>query len=120
VVLARPALSCLSLAFVSLGPLGTAGALVVVGFAAGAEFDMMAFLVARYFGLTHYGKIYGVQYAIFFLGAALAPAIFGSSFDAHKSYVFILSVVAAATLVAATTLLLLGPYPNTPFGTKRS
>jgi len=112
VVLALPALSCAGLAYAALGPMATAGALVIIGFAAGAEFDVMAYLVARYFGLTHYGKIYGVQYAVFFFGAALAPAAFGGSYDAHKSYAFILGVAAAATLAAAALLLTLGRYPS--------
>jgi MFS family permease len=112
VVLALPALSCLILSHSTASPVGTAGALVIVGFAAGAEFDMMAYLVSRYFGLTHYGKIYGVQYAIFFLGAAIAPTMFGGSYDAHRSYAFILGWVAGATLLAAALLLCLGRYPQ--------
>jgi len=117
VVLAAPAASCLALATVPLHGIEITAALIIVGFAAGAEFDMMAFLAARYFGLTHYGKIYGVLYAIFFMGAALAPAVFGRSFDVHRSYVFILSMVAAATVAGACSLLLLGPYPK--FDTNR-
>ncbi len=112
VVLALPAASCLALAYVPLHGAGTTAALTVVGFAAGAEFDIMAFLAARYFGLTHYGKIYGVLYFVFFAGAALAPAAFGRSFDTHKSYVFILTDVAIAIVVGAFLLLLLGRYPQ--------
>ena len=38
-------------------------AAILLGFAAGAELDLMAFLAATYFGPRHYAKIYGFLYA---------------------------------------------------------
>ena len=42
-------------------------AIMVLGMAAGVEYDLMAYLVSRYFGLRHYAAIYGAL-PILFLG----------------------------------------------------
>jgi MFS family permease len=87
-------------------------AILLVGFAAGAEFDIVAFLVSKYFGMKAYGKIYGLLYIALFVGAAIAPAIFGWVYDAQGSYRSILQGVAVATPLAALALLALGRYPD--------
>lgn len=50
-------------------------AAMMVGAAAGAEIDVMAYLCGRYFGLRHYGKIYGSLFAIAALATAVGPAL---------------------------------------------
>ena len=45
----------------------------LLGFAAGAESDVIAFLAARYFGMAHYGRIYGWLYLPFGIGSAVSP-----------------------------------------------
>jgi MFS family permease len=35
----------------------------LMGFAAGAEYDVLAFMTSRFFGLAHYGKIYATMLA---------------------------------------------------------
>ncbi|MEM7568610.1 MAG: MFS transporter [Pseudomonadota bacterium] len=112
VLMALPAASCILLASADL-PLALTGAAVfVVGFAAGAEFDIIAYFVTRYFGLKNYGKIYGVIYTIFFLGAGLAPMIFARVYDQAQSYNPILLVSAGTFLFSAALLLTLGRYPD--------
>ncbi len=39
----------------------------------GAELDLMGFLVARYFGLAEFGRIYGWQYGAFVLASGISP-----------------------------------------------
>ena len=56
------------------------------GFAAGAEIDLLAFLIARFFGLRHYSAIYGLQFALFEVGVGVGPLLAGRSFDATGSY----------------------------------
>jgi len=56
-------------------------ATVLIGFAAGAEFDIIAYLASRYFGLKNYSKIYSFLYASFSIGAAMGPPLFGLAFD---------------------------------------
>ncbi|MEO0411679.1 MAG: MFS transporter [Pseudomonadota bacterium] len=112
VLMALPAASCLLLASADLPLALTAAAVFVVGFAAGAEFDIIAYFVTRYFGLKNYGKIYGVIYTIFFLGAGLAPMIFARVYDKAQSYNPILLVSAGTFLFSAALLLTLGRYPD--------
>ena len=110
-LLALPAASCLLLAGEVSGT-GAALAVFLIGFAAGAEFDIVAFLAARYFGLAAYGKIYSLLYVALFVGAAVAPPIFGSVFDATGSYADALEVFVAVFLLAAVSLLTLGRAPR--------
>ncbi|MGD1954043.1 MAG: MFS transporter [Sphingomonadales bacterium] len=112
VLMALPAASCLVLASADLPLVLTGLAVFVVGVAAGAEFDIIAYFVTRYFGLKHYGKIYGVIYTIFFFGAGLAPLIFARVYDKAASYDPILLVSAATFLGSAALLLTLGRYPD--------
>jgi hypothetical protein len=44
----------------------------------GAEIDLMAFFISRYFGLKAYGKIYGLMFMLFNIGTGMDPAL---SFD---------------------------------------
>lgn len=112
VLMALPASACLLLASAELSTPMTVFAVFIVGFAAGAEFDIIAYFVTRYFGLKYYGKIYGVQYTIFFLGAGLAPLIFARVYDVANSYNPVLYAAAAAFLGSAALLLTLGRYPD--------
>lgn len=92
------------------------GSVVTLGLVAGAEFDLIAFMTARYFGQKHFSEIYGMQYAAFGLGAGFAPATFGALHDRLGSYtpIIVLSIV---LLLAGTALnFTLGHYPRV-FGT---
>lgn len=110
-VLLTPALACLLLiGGVSKGE--AAIAVLLVGFAAGAEFDIVAYLASKYFGLLAYGKIYGVLYITLFAGAAIAPPVFGAIFDRDGSYESLLHIMAILFPIAAFSLLTLGRYPD--------
>jgi MFS family permease len=82
----------------------------LIGFAAGAEYDLLAFLVARYFGMKSYGVIYGALYSFFAVGAGIGPPIFGAAFDTSHSYAQPLAFAGASMLVGALALLFLGRY----------
>ena len=111
-ILSAPAISCWLLMGTS-SPLGMLMlAAVLLGFAAGAESDLIAFLAGRYFGLAHYGKIYGMLYMPFGLGSAISPAIYGAVRDATGSYDAILTVASVLFMVGALLPLLLGRYPT--------
>ena len=88
--------------------LGTA----LLGFAAGAESDLIAYTAARYFGMAHYGSLYGLLYMPFGIGSAVSPAIYGAVRDATGSYDAMLSVGAALFVVGGVLLLGLGRYPD--------
>lgn len=110
-MLILPALACMILMDNDLGMGAATLAAVLVGFASGAETDLVAFMSARYFGLKHYGRIYGVQYAVFGFASGIAPALFGSVYDRTGSYDAILVIAAIAFGVGALLMLTMGRYP---------
>jgi MFS family permease len=113
VALSLPAVGCLLLGIT--GPTET-GLLVLgtmlVGVGAGAEFDIAAFLVSRYFGMRDYGRLFGVHLGMITLASALAPWLIGALYKATGSYTAMLGVCGSAFLVGALLLLPLGRYPR--------
>jgi MFS family permease len=84
--LAVPALGC---ALLLLGVPSIpvfAAAVAVFGFSAGAEVDILAFIVARYFGLKSYGAIYGSQLMFFAAGSGLGSILTGVVRDRSGTY----------------------------------
>lgn len=59
---------------------------IALGLGIGAEVDLIGYFTAKYFGLRHYGSIYGAMYSIFSLGAILSPAIAGYIWDRTGDY----------------------------------
>jgi MFS family permease len=92
-------------------PIVTTG-VILVALASGAEFDLIAFLTSRYFGLRNFSTIYAMQHACFGLGAGLGPAVFGAVRDQTGSYTMGLNIAAALFLLSAGLILLLGRYPQ--------
>lgn len=86
----------------------------LIGFAAGAELDLMAFLAARYFGLRHYSKIYAIMYATLAVAGGLAPMLFARIFDVTRSYDTSLTIASGLFVFGAVILLALGRYPDPP------
>lgn len=109
-LLSTPALSCWLLSRAALSYSGALIGISFVGFAAGVEYDLMAFLVARYFGMRAYAAIYGSLYGCFALGAGVGPFVFGAAFDRTHSYRVVLEISAAMLVASALTLLALGRY----------
>jgi MFS family permease len=88
----------------------TFAAAFLVGLGLGAEGDIIAYLVSRYFGLRAFGEIYGYAFAAFTLGGVVGPLLMGVGFDSTGSYGLGLSTFAVATLIAAGLMTRLGPY----------
>ena len=89
---------------------GLAGFLL--GFAAGAESDLIAYLAGRYFGMAHYGKIYGVLYMPFGIFSAISPLLYAWVRDTAGSYNPMLLATIFTYCGGGFLLLLLGPYPD--------
>jgi predicted MFS family arabinose efflux permease len=85
-------------------------AVVLLGVAAGIEYDLIAYLVSRYFGIRNYGAIYGILYAFFALGAGFGPAVYGRVLDQTGSYDQALYWSMYAFIVCSLALLFLGRY----------
>lgn len=113
VALSLPALGCLLL--------GTSGAndtawlvagVMLVGIGAGAEFDLAAFLVSRYFGMRDYGRLFGIHLGLITLASTLAPWLFGQLYRSTGTYQATLMVCGPMFLVGGLVLLALGRYPT--------
>jgi MFS family permease len=85
-------------------------AAILLGVGIGAEVDIMAFLAGRYFGLAHYGAIYGTLLALFTFGSGLGPWLIALSFDHAHNYTAALAGCGAALLAASALVASLGPY----------
>jgi MFS family permease len=112
ILLCLVAIACWMLARHSVGFATACACIVAFGFASGIEYDLMGFLVARYFGMRSYGAIYGVLYGFFSLGAGVGPLVYGAVFDATGSYARALLPTSGALIVGALMLLTLGRYRN--------
>ncbi len=107
-----PILSCIWLSQDQIDGTTAIMAAILIGVGAGAEADLIAFLAARYFGLAHYGRIYGLLFGMFIAVSGLAPFAFGLIHDLQGSYGKALTVAAFLFGVAGSLPLLLGRYPQ--------
>jgi OFA family oxalate/formate antiporter-like MFS transporter len=110
-VLCLPALACYLLMGTSSEMTIILGAAFLLGFAAGAESDLIAFLSARYFGMAHFGRIYGMLYMPFGFMSAISPLIYGTVRVKTGSYDMILLVAAGLFIIGGALLLAMGRYP---------
>jgi MFS family permease len=110
VLLMMPAISMYLLTADELSYRTTLLSVVLLGVAAGMEYDLLAYLVSRYFGIRSYAGIYGALYAFFALGAGFGPAVFGRAYEATGSYNTALNWSMWAFIFCSLALLLLGPY----------
>ena len=85
---------------------------LIVGTSSGVEYDALAYLVSRYFGMRAYSAIYGGVFIGFAVGAGLGPFSFSKLLSVFGGYDTVLLINAAVVLVGAGVLLLLGAYPK--------
>jgi MFS transporter, OFA family, oxalate/formate antiporter len=111
-VLCLPALACFLLMGTSSDVMSISVAAFLLGFAAGAESDLIAFLAARYFGMAHFGRIYGMLYMPFGLFSAISPLIYGIVRDRTGSYDAMLVVAAGLFVAGGALLVTMGRYPG--------
>jgi predicted MFS family arabinose efflux permease len=85
-------------------------AVLLIGFVVGAEIDLMAYFVSRYFGLRAHAAIFGWNYGMVALGSSIAPLVVGAVRDHRGNYVLGLSLCAASLAIAGILCALLGRY----------
>jgi len=85
---------------------------VMIGLAAGAELDLLAYLTGRFFGPNHYPEIFGVIIAFFTVGAGIAPPLFGAVAQATGGYATMLTAAVGMLIVCIGMFLGLGRYPD--------
>jgi MFS family permease len=110
ILLGAPSLACWLLAEGVHGYDEAAFSIVLIGFAAGVEYDLMAFLVARYFGMKSYNVAYGSLYGFFSFGAGIGPWTFGHLYDTTGSYRQPLLLACGLMIASVLGLLTLGRY----------
>lgn len=90
-------------------------ATLAIGLAIGAELDLLAYFVSRYFGLDQFGRLYGLAYGLLLVSVGASPLLI--SFMAAKGgYSFALTASAAGILFGSAMLFFL---PN-PKGVKEA
>ena len=70
----------------------------------------MGFLVARYFALEQFGRIYGWQYGAFIFASGLGPLWVGALRDATGTYTASLAVSASGLVAACAAFVMLPRY----------
>jgi MFS family permease len=86
------------------------GAAFLIGMGMGAEGDIIAYSLSRYFGLRAFGTAYGYAFGAFVLAGAFGPLLMGAGFDRTHSYTAPLAGFLVAMLTAAAIMTRLGPY----------
>lgn len=79
---------------------------LTIGFGFGAESDVIALFITRYFGQRNFGAIYGYLLATFLVGASAGPALFGFGRDGFGGYAT--PMIMASIVMAAACLILVG------------
>jgi MFS family permease len=85
---------------------------VLIGLAAGAELDLLAYLTSKFFGAAHYPTVFGTIFAFFAVGAGLGPPVYGAVAHATGGYSTILQISVGLLIVCIILFLSLGKYPS--------
>ncbi|SCW62056.1 Sugar phosphate permease [Sphingobium faniae] len=86
-------------------------AILLIGAGLGAEIDVVAYMVARYFGIRSFSTLYGMTVFFIAFSGAVGASMLGIAFDRHGNYDSALLVIAASFMAAGCIYLLLGRYP---------
>jgi MFS transporter, OFA family, oxalate/formate antiporter len=113
-MLLLPSIACIILAQADISIPVAFLAAVLVGLAAGAESDVMAYLTVKYFGMRQYSLLFGLKFGVFAVTAGVSPALFGTVFDRFGTYAPILYISAGLFVIAAFLMIALGKYPVLP------
>lgn len=92
-----------------MGMLPLIGALCV-GFAMGAESDLVGYLTSRYLGMKSFGTLYGVFYGLLALGYSIGPAIYAWAYDFGGGYRTAYWILGVALGLVSFAVLTLGKY----------
>jgi predicted MFS family arabinose efflux permease len=105
-------ISMIGIAMLAAGVSGTPAliGMMLCGVAIGAELDLMAFLVSRYFGLRAFGTIFGYLFIVLPVGVGSGSALMGIVYDRAHSYEPMLIAFVVMSALCCVLLLGLGPY----------
>lgn len=80
---------------------------LTIGLGFGAESDVIALFISRYFGQRAFAAIYGYLLAAFLVGSSIGPALFGFVRDASGGYSAVMMIATALMAAACLALALL-------------
>jgi MFS family permease len=83
---------------------------ILLGFLLGAEFDVLAFLIRRYYGNIAYGRAYGVIFGVFYLGSGLGITALAWIRQVAGNYDVGMFISAGVLVSSAVLLIFLPPY----------
>lgn len=112
IMTATPAFSALFLIVFPGSIPAAVAAVALLGFALGVEFDGVAYLTGRHFGLRNFGLIYGTIAGLVALASGIGPVVANHAYDLTGSYQPLLWTVIPLALLSGALFLLLGPYPQ--------
>ncbi|PJG46134.1 hypothetical protein CAF53_18155 [Sphingobium sp. LB126] len=93
------------------GPMASL-AILLIGLGLGAEIDVVAYMVARYFGIRSFSTIYGMTVFFIAFSSAVGASMLGVAFDRYGNYDAALLVIAASFMAAGGVYLMMGRYPK--------
>jgi MFS family permease len=114
ITLGLPSLGLFVIASSYDAPAILTAAVFFLGFAFGAEGDIVAFLVARYFAVEIYSSVLGLLTASMSFSTASGAALLSITLAQTGGFELFLVIVGTAVLVGAASLLLLGETREPP------
>ncbi len=114
VVFVIPSLACFLLLGHDPSPLPCLAAGVFVGGSVGAGGNIIAYLVADYFGMKIYGLSYALIFGLYAMGYGLSPVVAGAVFDATKSYDIVLEILAGGLILSGALMACWGRRRKAP------
>ncbi|MDG2004832.1 MAG: MFS transporter [Novosphingobium sp.] len=104
-----PVGTCLALLFMPGSVVLVSAGIFVLGLAVGVEWDGVAYLASRHFGVASFGTIFGTIGGMSLLLNGMGPVITNYSFDVTGTYVAALWAFIPLCLVSSAMFFLLGP-----------
>ena len=89
-------------------------AVVIIVIVIIVQIDIVAFMIARYFGLRSYATIYALSTVAISLGIALGASLIGRAYDYFGDYDAAIAAASASYALAAVLYLMMGRYPQRP------
>jgi len=107
-----PILGILLLIKVPGSLMAASSAVLIFGFALGAELDIVAYLTSRYFGQENFGFLFGTIGGCLGLATGNGPVVLNRVYDVTGSYTPALWAAIPLCLLSVFLFLCLGRYPN--------
>ena len=112
IAFALPIVACIGLLNFSGSHLYAFGVAAIIGFALGAETDIIGYVSSRYFGLRNYGVLFGTIVGLLTLAAGVGPAIGGVVYDVYGTYAPMIWAAIPTFLLCSALMVSLGSYPK--------